>query len=215
MTARLKPAENYDLREQVFQSIKEAITDGLFKPGEKLSETDLADRLNVSRTPVREAIRQLAKTGLVQLQARKGAFVTSPTREDASQLYALREHLEAYAVELVRHNPPLEELRYYRSWFMSMNSTTTKEDYLKADKEFHLMIYRASGNHYLEDTLRNLQDLINLYRPYSMVAEYSVPKLATEHIAVIDGLIHNKPDVSASMKHHIRHTFELISEALA
>ena len=75
----LSPARNIDLRQIVYEKIKEAIVGGFIRPGERLSEVELADKLAVSRTPVREAIRQLAQTGLVTLEPRRGAFVSLPT----------------------------------------------------------------------------------------------------------------------------------------
>ena len=93
----LSPARNIDLRQIVYEKIKEAIVGGFIRPGERLSEVDLADKLAVSRTPVREAIRQLAQTGLVTLEPRRGAFVSLPTVKDASDLYDLRTHLEIIA----------------------------------------------------------------------------------------------------------------------
>lgn len=215
MSSPLRPAENIDLREQVFRSIKTAITEGAFRPGEKLSETDLAERLKVSRTPVREAIRQLAKTGLVCLKARKGAFVTCPTREDARQLYELRAQLENYAVTLVAKNLPVGELGIFRSRFAAMTALTPADEYLTADKEFHCFLYRRTGNRFLEDTLLNLQDLINLYRPYSTMKAGTVLKLAQEHMTVIDALLAGNQRAPEAMTRHIANTYTLISEALA
>lgn len=215
MSSPLRPAENIDLREQVFRSIKTAITEGAFKPGEKLSETDLAERLKVSRTPVREAIRQLAKTGLVSLKARKGAFVTCPTKEDARQLYDLRAQLESYAVALVAENVPVTELGVFRSRFAAMTALTPADEYLAADREFHCFLYRQAGNRFLEETLLNLQDLINLYRPYSTIKVGTVLKLANEHVAVIDALLAGNHNAPEAMTRHIGNTYTLISEALA
>ena len=90
----LHPAKNMDLRQIVYEKIKAAIVGGIIKPGEKLSEVELAEKMDVSRTPVREAIRQLAKTSLVTLAPRKGAYVSLPSISDASALYELREELE-------------------------------------------------------------------------------------------------------------------------
>ena len=76
----LSPARNIDLRQIVYEKIKEAIVEGIIRPGERLSEVDLADKLAVSRTPVREAIRQLAQTGLVTLEPRRGRSPSRPSR---------------------------------------------------------------------------------------------------------------------------------------
>jgi len=107
MPARpLSPAQNLDLRQIVYEKIKEAIIEGIIPPGERLSEVDLAEQLMVSRTPVREAIRQLAQTGLITLVPRKGAYVTLPTIKDVRDLYELRITLEVLSLEHVCANPP-------------------------------------------------------------------------------------------------------------
>lgn len=87
----LTPATNQGLRQIVYEKLKDAIVNGVLKPGSKLSEIELAEQLAVSRTPVREAIRQLSQTGLITLTPRRGAFVTLPSLKDASDLYELRQ----------------------------------------------------------------------------------------------------------------------------
>lgn len=216
MNKPLKPATTSDLREQVYLAIKSAIVDGRFKPGQKLSEFDLAQQLNVSRTPVREAIRQLAKTGLVMLVPRKGAFVTRPTQDDAIQLCELRQRLEGYVVELIAQNPPVEKLQAYRRQFLQMDSHTPKELYLEADRNFHLFLYDQSGNRFLRDTLLDLLDLINLYRPYSLIDSNSLVELATEHVNVIDAILDaNKNKAEKEMRDHIKHNENLLINALS
>ena len=121
----LHPAKNMDLRQIVYEKIKQAIVSGIIKPGEKLSEVELAEKMAVSRTPVREAIRQLAKTSLVTLTPRKGAYVSLPSISDAGALYELREELEKSAFRFSRSTatawtrPPTRAARsrkFHRSW---------------------------------------------------------------------------------------------------
>lgn len=200
----LFPAKNLDLRQIVYEKIKEAIVEGIIKPGEKLSEVELANSMAVSRTPVREAIRQLAKTGLVTLTPRKGAFVTVPTLEDAGALYELRANLEMFAVTLIAVSPPVEELKKFREIFMSMDNDTSPEDYLTQDRNFHNFLYQASGNRFLSGVLLDILDMINLYRPYSL-SEHSYLKVLSEgHISVIDALLEKDGDkAKKEMKKHI------------
>ncbi|MBC7077623.1 MAG: GntR family transcriptional regulator, partial [Synergistales bacterium] len=103
-------ADNADLRQIVYQKIRDAIVTGLIKPGEKLSEVELADKLAVSRTPVREAIRQLTQSGLVELIPRKGAYVRKLTAEDISDFYDVRLALELLAIERLCSKTPPEGL---------------------------------------------------------------------------------------------------------
>jgi DNA-binding GntR family transcriptional regulator len=183
----LSPTRNIDLRQIVYEKIKEAIVEGLIKPGERLSEVELADKLAVSRTPVREAIRQLAQTGLVTLEPRRGAYVALPTIEDATDLYELRAHLEVLAVRLAAKNPPVSALDKFRALFSSMNEQTGTREYLIEDRKFHTMLYEASRNKYLDIMLKNISDLINLCRHYS-VEVLSLSTLADDHVRIIDAL---------------------------
>ena len=210
-----RPAKTLDLRQVVYEKIKAAIVSGHLAPGEKLSEVDLASKLAVSRTPVREAIRQLVKTGLVTLTPRKGAYVTCPTAEDAEQLYALRDDLERFAVQLVARRTPRGELEKFRAQFAGMNDSTTKDEYLQADYLFHQFLYESSGNRFLQEVLSDLVDQINLYRPYSLIDQRTILELAQEHIQVIDALLNGDGDrASRAMGDHIRHNSEALESAL-
>lgn len=200
----LFPAKSLDLRQIVYEKIKEAIVEGIIKPGEKLSEVELANSMAVSRTPVREAIRQLAKTGLVTLTPRKGAFVTVPTLEDASALYELRANLEMFAVTLVAVSPPVEDLKRFKDIFRSMDNDTPPGDYLVQDRNFHNFLYQASGNKFLSGVLLDILDMINLYRPYSVSEHNYIKALSEGHIAVIEALLAKDGErAKREMKEHI------------
>jgi len=204
----LSPTRIVDLRQIVYEKIKEAIVEGLIKPGERLSEVELADKLAVSRTPVREAIRQLAQTGLVTLEPRRGAYVALPTIEDASDLYELRAHLEVLAVRLAAETPPMSSLGKYRALFSSMNEKTKTQEYLHEDRRFHTMLYEASGNKYLDSVLKNISDLINLCRHYS-VEGLSLSTLADDHVRIIDALMEkNAEKAEQIMRIHLERSRE-------
>ncbi len=184
----LSPAANQGLRQIVYEKLREAIVDGVLSPGSKLSEIELAEQMAVSRTPVREAIRQLAQTGLVTLSPRKGAFVTLPSVKDASDLYELRIALETLAVENVSIDPPVEELRRFRSVFASMTDQTPVSEYVKEDRKFHSALYESGTNRFLALMLNNISDLINLCRPFS-VERSPITAFTAGHLAIIDALI--------------------------
>lgn len=211
----LHPAKNMDLRQIVYEKIKEAIVTGIIKPGEKLSEVELAEKMAVSRTPVREAIRQLAKTSLVTLTPRKGAYVSLPSVSDAGALYELREELEKFAAALVCANPPEEELKGFLEIFKNMNSNTDPEKYLEEDRRFHGLLYRASGNRFLMNSLEELVDVINLYRPYSLGDPEYIGRLAQGHVAVIEALLDRDVErVREAMGAHIRMSRDHLEEYL-
>ena len=199
----LHPAKNMDLRQIVYEKIKQAIVSGIIKPGEKLSEVELAEKMAVSRTPVREAIRQLAKTSLVTLTPRKGAYVSLPSISDAGALYELREELEKFAAALVSANPP--ELKEFLEIFSQMDNSTDPQKYLEEDRRFHAFIYQASGNRFLMNSLQELVDVINLYRPYSLGDPDYIKRLAEGHVEIIEALLaHDEERVREAMGAHIR-----------
>ena len=184
----LSPAMNQGLRQIVYEKLKEAIVDGTIKPGAKLSEIELAERMAVSRTPVREAIRQLAQTGLVTLTPRRGAFVTLPSLKDASDLYELRTELEILAVVNMCMNPPSAELKRFREVFAVMTDRTSAEEYVREDKAFHAMIYHSVTNRFLALMLHNISDLIHLCRPFS-VENSPITNFSWGHLAIIDAIL--------------------------
>ena len=187
----LSPAFNQGLRQIVYEKLKDAIVLGSIKPGSKLSEIELAEQMAVSRTPVREAIRQLAQTGLVTLTPRRGAYVTMPNLKDASDLYELRTELEILAVENLCSFPPSDELRRYRSVFEIMTDETSTERYVIEDRAFHFMIYQSCTNRFLTMMLNNIADLINLCRPFS-VERSAITDFTLGHLAIIDAILTGK-----------------------
>ena len=184
----LSPAANQGLRQIVYEKLREAIVNGVLPPGSKLSEIELAEQMAVSRTPVREAIRQLAQTGLVTLSPRKGAFVTLPSLKDASDLYELRIALETLAVENLSVDPPVEDLKRFRSVFASMTDATPASEYVKEDRKFHAALYQSGTNRFLALMLKNISDLINLCRSFS-VERSPITAFTSGHLAIIDALI--------------------------
>ena len=93
------PTRSLDLRQIVYEKIKNVIVSGVIPAGTRLSEVQLAQQLEVSRTPVREAIRQLSESGLVRLTPRRGAYVVLPTARDARELYEIRSALELIPID--------------------------------------------------------------------------------------------------------------------
>ncbi|NLM71898.1 MAG: GntR family transcriptional regulator [Synergistaceae bacterium] len=202
----LSPAMSQGLRQIVYEKLRSAIVDGSIKPGTKLSEIDLAERLEVSRTPIREAIRQLGQTGLVTLEPRKGAFVTMPSLKDASDLYDLREELEVMAsVNLCKadHSEELTVgLQRFRSIFGAMTDDTITEEYVREDKAFHSLIYKSVTNKYLANTLANIADLIHLCRPFSLESS-RVTNFIMGHEAIVDAVL--KRDIDRAVEETRKH----------
>lgn len=210
----LSPARNTDLRQIVYEKIKEAIVDGVIPPGQRLSEVELADQLAVSRTPVREAIRQLAQTGLVTLISRRGAYVTLPTIKDAIDLYELRSALELLAMEHVCHHLPREEMEDFLEAFTDITDDMPPSEFLARDRKFHGFISHASNNHYLQQTCENIDDHINLCRHYS-VENLPVSVSAQEHVRIIMAMLDGNCDkAKEELRNHLSRAKDALVEYL-
>jgi len=208
----LSPTQNIDLRQIVYEKIREAILDGIIHPGERLSEVDLAEKLTVSRTPVREAIRQLAETKLVALIPRKGAYVVLLSVQDAKDLYELRSALECCALTHLCQNPPAEALQEVRAVFDGFNDSMSQ--FIHYDRQFHSIIRSGSGNKFLNSVLDNVVDLIQLCRRYAL----EVVPLATsaaEHVGIIDAILARDVEKSQRLlRDHLRRASESLATYL-
>jgi len=152
MEQNLKVNENeyLPLRDVVFNTLRQAILRGEFKPGERLMEIQLANKLGVSRTPIREAIRKLELEGLVIMIPRKGAEVADITEKSLRDVLEVRKALEELAVQLACEKitqEELEELEQAGENFKKvLNRSKDITEVAEADVRFHDVIYMATDN---------------------------------------------------------------------
>mgnify|MGYP003299253459 FL=1 len=140
--------EYLPLRDVVFQTLRQAILRGELKPGERLMEIQLANKLGVSRTPIREAIRKLELEGLVLMIPRRGAEVAEITEKSLRDVLEVRGALEELAVDLACERITEEDISKLKEAAKEFESTLSNEDVTKiaeADVKFHDIIYFATA----------------------------------------------------------------------
>lgn len=134
------------LHERVVSRLREAILKGEFEPGERLIQEELADVMGVSRMPIREALRQLEKEGLVTLEPHKGAIVTPVTLKDIDEIYYLRALMEAIAVERSLPNLTQEDKQFLKQLTADMEQAIlvgNVEEFVKKNAEFHRVLRKG------------------------------------------------------------------------
>ena len=155
------------LRDVVFNTLRQAILTGELKPGERLMEIHLANRLGVSRTPIREAIRKLELEGLVIMIPRRGAEVAGITEKNLRDVLEVRRCLEELAVELAverMDEEDIEKLEEARQRFREALKSGDMIRIAQADEQFHDVIFAGTHNEKLVYLLNNLRDQMYRYR---------------------------------------------------
>lgn len=199
--------EYLPLRDVVFNNLRQAILKGELKPGERLMEIQLAKRLGVSRTPVREAIRKLELEGLVLMIPRKGAEVADITKQDLEDVLEVRTALEELAVkDACDHitDEQLSELKKAANDFKRALEGTDLMVCAEADMHFHDVILGATNNRRLIQMLNNLSEQTYRYRMEYLKDERTHKNLIEEHDAIRRALKkHDKVKAGNAIRIHI------------
>ena len=179
------------LRDVVFNTLREAILKGDLKPGERLMELQLASKLGVSRTPIREAIRRLEQEGLAVTTPRKGAEVAKMTLKDMEDVLEIRDALDELAVRIACQkisDEQLKQLEDMKELFEKSTQTGNVKKIAEADVTFHDVIYEATGNPKLVTLLNNLREQVYRYRVEYIKDPKNYPTLIAEHEAILESL---------------------------
>ncbi|MEV4646617.1 GntR family transcriptional regulator [Saccharopolyspora sp. NPDC049357] len=196
------------LRETVYEAILELIITGELKPGQHLVEKELAEALGVSRQPVREALQWLQKDEWVDLRPGYGAFVHSPTPEEADQLLGVRTLLEAESARLAAVNSTKDgvaELKQiYKSGLAALKADDV-EAVVAANAELHAKITEMSGNKVLNELAAQINRRVRWY--HTPVAKSRGKQAWDEHSALIDAIAKKDGDTASRlMREHTEHT---------
>lgn len=206
--------EYLPLRDVVFNTLRQAILRGELKPGERLMEIQLANKLGVSRTPIREAIRKLELEGLVLMIPRKGAEVAEITEKNLRDVLEVRRALEELAVRIACEKITDEEIEQLKITAQNLQNTLDSKDVTKiaeADVQFHDIIYFATDNQRLIQLLNNLAEQMYRYRVEYLKRENFYENVVEEHKELIRTIEAKQQDMAAQvMCRHIDNQVEAV-----
>jgi DNA-binding GntR family transcriptional regulator len=199
--------------------LEQDIVTGKLRPGERLDEQSLAARFEVSRTPIREALMQLASTGLVELQARRGAFVATLSFKDVVERFEVMAALEGLCGALAarRINEATQQKLLKTHEDCAREAAGENADaYYYANERFHHVIYEACGNAFLAEQARQLHDRLKPYRRLQLRARSRIANSLDEHQAIVDAIRAGESETAERLlKHHILIQGERLADFIA
>lgn len=203
------------LRQSVVENIRSAITTGHFEPGERVTEKELCEMIGVSRTLVREALRQLESEGLINVLPHRGPVVARVSLEQAEQIYLVRRELEGLAAELFASKASQEQQKELKDLLKELKASKSSNDRsarLAIKNRFYACLLRGSGN----DALRQVFDLLNsrvtMLRVTSLQQKGRLQKSLSELTALVDAMVAR--DASAARRAAIIHVTNAADAAL-
>ncbi len=204
---RVNMNEYLPLRDVVFNTLRQAILKGELEPGERLMEIQLAERLGVSRTPIREAIRKLELEGLVLMIPRKGAEVARISEKSLRDVLELRRSLEELAIELACQRMTEEEIDELEQAQKAFREAVDGKDVMlmaETDEKYHEIIYQGTKNSRLVQILNNLREQMYRYRLEYIKDADKRQILLIEHDNIVKAVRGRRvAEAKAAMREHI------------
>lgn len=197
------------LRTEVKEILHHAIVSGQLQPGDHLKETDIAEQLSVSRSPVREAFRQLEQEGLLVSYPNQGTFVKSYDAKEIEEIFTLRAVLENLAFELIIRDNKLQEADWERlDWFVEKQQKAIEaqsyHQLTELDMDFHEFLCRASESERLVEMWQSLRSQIQVLFYQRFKALESIPgTVDTDHAAILDALTQGDIDTLKKLNRRI------------
>ncbi|HEX7021637.1 MAG TPA: GntR family transcriptional regulator [Trueperaceae bacterium] len=205
------------LKSQIATAIRQAILAGRLKPGDRISEAQMAQEMGVSRAPIREAINQLQEQGLVVVEPHKGSFIRELNPADIRDLIRLRAELEGYVGELLIDNGIEEGLIASLNHHMdAMIAAADEDDFLKLvkhDQQFHVALYEASRSRPLIEVMNGVAFRIRIFMVVTKLLSSDLHKAAKAHSLIIHALMTgDRENIRDIMKVHIEEHMPSISD---
>ena len=179
------------LADEVAEILRNRILHGEYEMGEKLTESKIAAELKVSRTPIRDAFRQLEKEQLVEYIPNKGCFARGFSKEDMSDIYAVRGVIEELAMRRAVEHADDESIAQLESQLELMRVYTEQviyEKLLQANEDFHFMIYHMTYSRFIVQVLKTYQDYVHRARRETLKKEEDLPGIFREHEAIFQAI---------------------------
>ncbi len=198
----LNDTDKASLRQQVFVQIREGILEGTYQIGEPIRENTVATQLGVSRTPVREAMRQLELEGLVQSIPNKETIVTGITEQDVEDIFMIRSRLEGMATRMAADRITAEELAALEEILALTAFYVGKEDVnglKQLDHKFHDIIYKATKSKTLTHILSDFHHYIQKARKKSIGLPGRAKEVLKEHQAIYEALVAKDGDAAEAL----------------
>lgn len=206
--------DKYSLRGRVYESIREDILSGKYEQNTELKEAAIGASLGVSRTPVREALRQLELEGLVKIIPNRGAYVDRITAKDVQDIYAVRSMLEGLCARWAAEHITEEQLESLEETLCLSEYHTKKGNYEKLyelDSQFHEQLYEAGGSRILNHVLSDFHDYVKRARKASIAFQDRPVKSTREHRAIFEAVrMRDGAQAEELAREHVRHTIENI-----
>lgn len=204
--------------ERVYRSIREAITSGYFREGERLTESFIAEQLQTSRTPAREALHRLAAEGYLLLEPNRGARVRALTQAEVEEILFVREVLERACVRLATERADADDLEQLAQCLTRMEEAGNRHDSERvhaAGSQFHAMIAAAARNRELLSILKQLQTKISRVSHAALTRPERVLAAVEEHWEIYRAIVARDPDAAEqAMTGHIQQSWKSANEAV-
>lgn len=204
-------------KEKVYNQLKQAIIKNELKPGEVLNERFLADKLGISRTPIREALHYLESEGWVETEPCRGTWVRRITINDIEELYQMRRGLESLAVELAIQSMDEDGIQDLEKMVQKLSVLDLNLDhkiFVDMDTEFHLYLAKISRNGLLYQSMNGLMDMMAMYVIQNMIRKtdpYSIP--IKEHIEILNMMLNKDVDAAKlAVVKHINRAYSAATE---
>ncbi|MBR2067946.1 MAG: GntR family transcriptional regulator [Solobacterium sp.] len=183
------------MRQHVYEEIKKRINDEIYKPGAHLSEQKICDDLAVSRSPVREALRQLEADGLVIATANKGVVVRHFSKKEIHDFYEVEKSIQAFSLNRIEKPLNTKQKKLFEALeqeFIEAYTALDLDSYLKLSDRFHYEIVKLCNNQFVEDIYKRIGVLNHRFRKLSLQNEKDFSRSHKEHLSIIHALVNNE-----------------------